>query len=155
MKILIKNNNINTYQNTSIKMSVCYYKRYTNNLSIRSIENYRYIDLKLTRFNFDININKLSDIIYKILSDYCKSKVIGYDKDTHKYWCKIYDKDYCTLHIEIEMFKYNDVKSFVNIIPLTGSDTIINEFTSNFKETIQLYKTSSFIRACLEGHSGL
>ena len=67
----------------------------------------------------------------------------------------MYDTDYCKLHIEIEIFKYNDVKSFVNIIPLTGSDTLINEFVSNFKESLQLYTTSSFIRAYLDGSCGL
>ena len=135
-------------------MSVCYYKRLTDH-SIRSIDNFRYIDLKLMRFNVNINVNKLSNIVYKILSDYCKEKVIGYDKKTNIYWYKMYDTDYCKLHLEIEIFKYNDVKSFVNIIPLTGSDALINEFVSNFKESLQLYTTSSFIRAYFDGSCGL
>ena len=78
-------------------MSVCYYKRLTDH-SIRSIDNFRYIDLKLMRFNVIINVNKLSNIVYKILSDYCKEKVIGYDKKNNIYWYKMYDTDYCKLH---------------------------------------------------------
>jgi len=134
-------------------MSVCYYKMATNDISIRSMDRYRYVDVKLIKFN--ININKLLGIVKGILTDFCEAKVIGYNKRTNKYWCKMYDKNYCRLYIELEILKHNDMLSFVNIIPLIGSDILIEEFVMNFKESIQLYRTSSFVRSCLENSQGL
>jgi len=134
-------------------MSVCYYQTSTNNFSQRSLERYRFIDKKLMAFY--INIDKLLDIIKCILFDFCNATVIGYEKKTNKYWCKIYENKYCTLHIELEILRHNNELSFVNVIPLIGTDKLIEEFVSNFKESIQLYTTSSFIRSCLEWYRGL
>jgi len=134
-------------------MSVCYYKMAINNNSFRSKSEYRYVDAKLMVFY--ININKLLGIVKGILTDFCEAKVIGYNTTTNKYWCKMYDKNYCRLHVELEILKHNDELSFVNIIPLIGSNILIEEFIINFKESIQLYTTSSFIRSCLEGSRGL
>lgn len=134
-------------------MSVCYYKMDTNNISIKSVERYRYVDVKLIKFN--ININKLLSIVKGILTDFCEAKVIGYNEKTNKYWCKMYDKNYCRLYIELEILKHNDDLSFVNLLPLVGSNILIEEFIINFKESIQLYKTSSFIRSYLESSRGL
>lgn len=135
-------------------MSVCYYQVNENkNLSPRSMERYRYIDIKFMAFY--INFNKLTDIIKGILSDFCNANVIGYNKITNKYWCKMYEKRNCTLYLELEILKHNNELSFINIIPLIGTDILIEEFVSNFKESIQLYTTSSFIRSCLEGYRGL
>lgn len=134
-------------------MSVCYYKMDTNGMSMKSVGGYRYVDAKLMAFY--ININKLLGIVKGILTDFCEAKVIGYNKKTNKYWCKMYDKNYCRLHVELEILKHNDELSFVNLIPLVGSNILIEEFITNFKESIQLYTTSSFIRSCLEGSRGL
>ena len=135
-------------------MSVCYYQMNKNNtFSPRSLERYRFIDTKL--MTFYINIDKLLDIIKCILSDFCNADVIGYEKRTNKYWCKMYDKNNCTLHIELEILKHNNELSFIKLVPLIGTDKLIEEFVSNFKESIQLYTTSSFIRSCLEGYRGL
>ena len=140
--------NINLHQ-----MSVCYYQMNTNNFSQRAVERYRFIDKKLMAFY--INADKLLDIIKNILSDFCNASVIGYDKRMNKYWCKIYEKKYCTLHVELEILKYNNELSFINLVPLIGTDKLIEEFVLNFKESTQLYTTSSFIRSCLEGYRGL
>ena len=134
-------------------MSVCYYKMETNGMSMKPVGEYRYIDAKLMAFY--ININKHLDIVKVILTDFCEAKVIGYNKKTNKHWCKMYDKNYCRLHLELEFLKHNDEVSFVNIIPLIGSNILIEEFITNFKESIQLYATSSFIRSCLECSRGL
>ena len=100
-------------------------------------------------------MNKLTDIIKGILSDFCNATVIGYDKRLNKYWCKIYEKKYCTLHVELEILNKDNEISFVKFIPIIGTDTLIENFVSNFTESIQLYTTSSFIRSCLEGNPGL
>lgn len=134
-------------------MSVCYYQMTPNSFSPRSQERYRFIDVKLMAFY--INNDKLIDIIKGILSDFCNANVIGYEKRTNKYWCKMYEKKYCSLHIELEILKHNDELTFIKLIPLIGTDKLIEEFVTNFKESIQLYTTSSFIRSCLEGYRGL
>jgi hypothetical protein len=131
-------------------MSVCYYQMSVNNISE---EKFRYIDVKL--ITFYINIDKLLNIIKGILSDFCKTNVIGYNKETNKYWCKTYDKKYCALHVELEIFKKCNSTSYVKFIPLIGTDYLIKNFVSNFTEAIQLYTTSPFIKSCLEGNSRL
>jgi hypothetical protein len=45
--------------------------------------------------------------------------------------------------------------SYINTkTPLVGSDLLVENFISNFKETIQLYTTSSFIRSCMDENIG-
>lgn len=135
-------------------MSVCYYQLDKNdNLSPRKMESYRFIDVKIMAFY--INNKKITDIIKSILSDFCNATVIGYEKRTNKYWCKIYEKKFCTLHIELEILSKSSKITFVKFIPLIGTDILIENFMSNFQESIQLYTTSSFIRSCLEGNDGL
>lgn len=130
-------------------MSVCYYEvRQNNKFPQRTMERYRSIDVKIMAFC--ININKFTDIIKSILSDFCNATVIGYDKRLNKYWCKIYEKKYCTLHIELEILNKDNEITFVKLVPLIGTDILIENFVSNFKESIELYNTSSFIKSCLE-----
>lgn len=129
-------------------MSVRYYKR--GNISMKSVDTSRYIYTKLMVL-LNISINKLLDIVKEILTNFCQAKVVGYNKNTNKYWCKMYDKNCCRLHIELEILKHKDDLSFVNIIPLVGNNILIEEFITNFRESIELYTTSSFIRSCFEG----
>lgn len=133
-------------------MSVCYYKR-ANNISMKYVDTSKYIDTKLMILN--INIDKLLDIVKEVLTDFCEAKIVGYNKSTNKYWCKMYDKNCCRLHIELEILKHNDDLSFVNIIPLVGSSILIEEFITNFRESIELYTTSLFIRSCFEDYRSL
>ena len=135
-------------------MSVCYYQvDKNNNFSQRTLERYRIIDVKIMAFY--ININKLTDIMKGILSDFCNATVIGYEKRTNKFWCKIYDKKYCSLHIELEILNKCSEITYVRFIPIIGTDSLVENFVSNFKESIQLYTTSSFIRGLLERNIGL
>ena len=112
-----------------------------------------FIDIKI--LPFCINIDKLTDIMPYILSDFCDATVIGYEKRTNKYWCKIYEKNYCSLHIELEILRHNKEISFVKMVPIMGTDSLVDNFVSNFTESIQLYTTSSFIRGVLDGKLGL
>ena len=72
-------------------MSVRYYKR--GNISMKSVDTSRYIYTKLMVL-LNISINKLLDIVKEILTNFCEAKVVGYNKNTNKYWCKMYDKNY-------------------------------------------------------------
>ena len=64
----------------------------------------------------------------------------------------MYDNNkYCTLHIELEIFNKDNIISVVKIIPLIGTDILIDNFVSNFTESIEVYTSSS----CLEENIGL
>jgi hypothetical protein len=116
----------------------------------------KYSNKKLNAKIMSFNINKenLTRIIKNILSDFCEVHVICYEKKTNKYWCKIYNEckiyKMCALHIELEFINKDADISSVKILPIMGSDVLIEKFVSNFSESIHLYQTSSFIRSCLE-----
>ena len=135
-------------------MSLCY-NQYNkeNSFSQITLERKNLIDIKIMAFC--INSDKLTDIIKYILSDFCDATVIGYEKITNKYWCKIYEHKLCSLHIELEILRHNNEISFVKMIPIIGTDSLIENFVSNFEESIQLYTTSSFIRGVLDRKIGL
>lgn len=120
------------------------------NFAPRSLE-------RISKKDILIKINKIDvdAIIKNILSDFCNANVIGYEKSTNRYWCKMYEDKFCQLHIEIEIINKGFEQSQVKISPLYGTSKSIENFVSNFKESIQLYTTSSFIKSCLEGYPGL
>jgi hypothetical protein len=101
----------------------------------------------------NINIEKdiMNRIISNILSDFCSASVIGYNRTTNKFWCKMYKKNMCVLHLEIEILE-NLLKSDIKIFPIIGTNILVENFVSNLSESIELYITSSFIRASLEGY---
>jgi hypothetical protein len=118
--------------------------------SPRSLEIISKKDILIKINNIDIDA-----IIKNILSDFCNANVIGYEKSTNIYWCKMYEDKFCQLHIEIEIINTGFEQTQLKICPLYGTSKSIENFVSNFKESIQLYNTSSFIRKCLEGYRGL
>ena len=135
------------YQNPNDR----FYFNYSNNpnkIYKKIFKKYNLINIKVLELN--INFTKLLNIINGILTDFCEATVIGYEKITNKYWCKIYNEKICSLHIELEIMYKDNNYSFVKIVPQIGTYTLIENFVSNFKESIELYRTSSFIRACLE-----
>lgn len=130
-------------------MSACYYEiAKQNNLARRNVEGYKLIDIRMMPFS--INYNKLNNIIKNILTEFCDAKVIGYEKMTNKYWCKMYEDNFCSQHIELEILRHTNEITFVKLVPLIGTDSLIENFVLNFKESIQLYTTSSFIRGILD-----
>jgi hypothetical protein len=132
-------------------MSVCYYEVNNNNFFMRRkipVDNYKFNNIKMITVH--LNSDKLINIIKPILSDFCNADVIGFDKRTNKYWCKIFENNCCILNMELEMIYKDKDNSFVRFVLLVGIEVLMNSFISNFKECIQLYKTSSFIRACLD-----
>jgi hypothetical protein len=52
--------------------------------------------------------------------------------------------------MELETQTRNATTTNVSFIPIIGSENLIDKFVSNFKESIQLYTSSPFIKACLE-----
>jgi hypothetical protein len=100
----------------------------------------------------NINIEKeiMNRIIGNILSDFCNASVIGYNRNSNKFWCKMYTKNVCVLHMEIEIIE-KSVQCDINVFPIIGTTILVENFVSNLCESIELYITSSFIRASLEG----
>lgn len=130
-------------------MSICFYQKENSQIiSPRNVERYRFINIKTLYFY--INKEKLTYIMDKILSEFCDITVIGYKRLHDTYWCKSYDSKFCQLHIEVEIINKDLDFCEVKIIPLIGTDKLIDNFISNFKESIELYTTSSFIRGYLE-----
>lgn len=121
-----------------------------NSFSPRSLDIISKKDISIKINNIDIDA-----IIKNILSDFCNANVIGYKKSTNIYWCKIYEDKFCKLHIEIEIINRGFEQTQLKIYPLYGSSKSIENFVSNFTESIQLYTSSSFIRTCLEGYRGV
>lgn len=132
-------------------MSLCYHQINRDiNFTPRSLERISKKDILIKIYKIDVDA-----IIKNILSDFCNVNVIGYEKSTNRYWCKMYEDKFCQLHIEIEIINKGFEQSQVKISPLYGTSKSIENFVSNFKESIELYTTSSFIRSCLEGYRGL
>jgi hypothetical protein len=104
--------------------------------------------------NVDIHKKIMNRIIGNILSDFCKASVIGYNQNTNKFWCKTHNKNVCVLHIEIEIIE-KLAKSDIKVVPIVGTNILVENFVSNLRESIELYSSSSFIRASLEGTLGL
>jgi hypothetical protein len=100
--------------------------------------------------NIDIQKEVMNRIIINILSDFCSASVIGYNRNDNRFWCKMYNKNICVLHIEIEIIEKLD-KSDIKILPIIGTNILVENFVSNLRESIELYTSSSFIRASLEG----
>ena len=58
------------------------------------------------------------NVINGILTDFCHATVIGYEKRSDKYWCKIYNEHNCSLHIELEIMYKDDESSLVKLTPM-------------------------------------
>jgi hypothetical protein len=100
--------------------------------------------------NIDIRKEIMNRIIINILSDFCSASVIGYNRNTNRFWCKMYNKNVCVLHVEIEIIKKLN-KSDIKVLPIIGTNILVENFVSNLRESMELYISSSFIRASLEG----
>lgn len=129
-------------------MSVCLYQS-SNKFkpSKRSPERFRIINnISLTYY---LDKSEFDKIMQHIFIDFCDITVLGYDKYNDKYWCKKYNNSRCILHLEIKViskgYEYSDIK----IMPLIGEEDVINLFVMDFNESVQMYKTSNFIRSVL------
>jgi hypothetical protein len=131
-------------------MSVCLYPRNNINFSPRGPERFRVI--KVINLTYYLSKSEFDKIIQHILIDFCNTTVLGYDKYNDKYWCKKYNKSRCTLHLEIKVISKGYEYSDIQIMPLTGEDDDINLFVSDFNESVQMYKSSNFIRSLLCKH---
>jgi hypothetical protein len=110
----------------------------------------KYLYMELIKLNYFINKSKLENIIRNVLLNFCEVSVIGYERLTDKYWCKICENNCCILHVEIEILYKNNNTSDIHILPFVGNKTNLKKFIFDINEALQLYQTSTFIKNCLE-----
>ena len=132
-------------------MSVCYYPVEQKQKSLKyRLERFRIINE--IKFTYSLDKSIFDKIMQRVLIEFCESTVLGYDKYFDKYWCKKMIKGICELHVEIMVnfigYDYTEIR----IIPLVGTNDNIKTFIFNFHESIQMYKTSNFIRDVLHGN---
>jgi hypothetical protein len=127
-------------------MSVCVHKcnGKKNLLRNASLQRIRKINLK-----YYLNKSEIDKIMQFILIDFCSTTVLGYDRLRDKYWCKKYNKSSCVLHLEININNKGLDCSEINIEPLLYSTSDLEMFLMDFSESIQMYKTSNFIRCIM------
>lgn len=96
---------------------------------------------------YRIEKNEMDNIMQFILTNFCNSSVLGYNKHSDNFWCKKYDENIrCILHIEIHTKKKDIGQSEICVKPLIYNLTELQEFMSDFIDSIQIYKSSKFIR---------
>ena len=126
-------------------MAVCFNPiKISQNNSQRVTEKFRFIE----HINLIccIETSKLYEIIRKMLSEKCDMSVFGYERRKERFWFKnIQNKNYCNLHIEIELIKINYCYSRIKIIPLVGMDRYIKEFILYIDKCLLLYQNYSNI----------
>lgn len=129
-------------------MSACFYpiKRFQDSKSIK-IERFRFVKDVLIK-NL-LSKTDVDNILKKILLEF-NFTVIGYESFEDKYWCKKLGKSKCDLHFEIQVIHIDYEKSVIKIIPLVGTNNEIQKFVNEFKDYLQLYQTSSFMKHYLE-----
>ena len=119
---------------------------YPTNSVLRSPERIRELEINLT---YKLSKLDFDSIIQRILIDFCNINVLGYDKGEDKYWCKKYNNSSCILQLEIKVISKGCDYSNIKIMPLIGEEDVINLFVMDFNESVQIYKTSNFIKSVL------
>lgn len=113
----------------------------------RHLENYRFNTITML---FNISKPIMEDILRNIFAEFCCVSMIGYESNTGKYWCKTFDNNTksCSLYIELEILEKNDGRIVVRLYPISGTRVLVDNFASDFKESVDLYTTSPFFRGC-------
>jgi len=131
-------------------MSICYYPaQYKPKFSNHKLERFRIINEIKLAYYLDNSI--LDKIMQRILTEFCESTVVGYNKYFDKYWCKKMNKGICEFHVELLIIFKGYEYTEIIITPLIGTNENIKKFVFDFHEAIQLYKTSNFIRDIMHG----
>ena len=124
-------------------MSICVHKsnEKINLMHDTSLQRIRKINLR-----YYLNKSEIDKIMQFILIDFCSTTVLGYDSRRDKFWCKKYNKSSCILHLEINVNNKGSDCSEIHIEPLLYSTLDLEMFLMDFNESIQMYKTSNYIR---------
>ena len=127
-------------------MEVCVCQK-NKHFSLREKDKFQMMNnIKLT---YSLNKFELDKIMQHVLIEFCNVSVIGYNKYEDKFWCKSYTESICSLHIELAVKSKEIEYVEIKIMPMLGSINDINAFIYDFNESIQMYKTSNFIKNLL------
>lgn len=130
-------------------MSACFYPiNFEDKSYLKKINKFRFMNYISLLYNIDSE--KIIEIIRHILSKYCDISVIGYDKKYQKIWCKKYNKSICDLHIEIEIIYKDYELSQIKIIPLIGNDLNIKRFVSIISQFLKIYQKHNLLKNYFE-----
>lgn len=100
------------------------------------------------RLNFGLNKYNIDKFMLRILSDFCHSSVIGYDKNCNKYWCRKYKKSICDFHLEIKIIMIENTTEII-IKPIICYNDDIKNFIEDLNDGIDLINTSNFVRSII------
>ena len=117
---------------------------------IKIEEKIKYICKNINIF-YDLSKTTIDKIINLVLIEFCNSYVVGYDKYDDKYWCKKYDKNTCILNIEMKLIDKGYGLTQVNLRPQICTDKSIEAFKTDLNATIDMYKTTTFIKEMIDG----
>jgi hypothetical protein len=108
-------------------------------------------NLNCIEINVSLTINRLKNLINKILFTLDSNGLVGYNKELNTYWYKKFHNKKCVFYIEIKIMEIMENKhSILHFTPIIGDKILIHDFISTIYETIQLYKTSAFTKMCLQ-----
>ena len=119
-------------------MSVCFYPTpRLDTSSPRKIERYRFLDEINLIYKIDKSV--IDDVLKHILMNNCSVSVVGYNTATNKYWCKIYGKSNCNLHLEIYVKGLYFDACELYITPLIGEAKFIDKFINTLDKNLYTY----------------
>jgi signal peptidase I len=98
----------------------------------------------------DIDKNKLSDLIQFTFIQKGDLSVFGYNTHSDEFWAKKIVKDEFLLHFTLNVKSIGYENSNIIVTPIIGNDKEIKNLILYIKETIELYKSSNFIKYCVD-----
>ena len=115
-------------------MTACFYPNFGMS---KPLEKFRFINT----INLKYNNLFLDDIIRKILINYCKMDIIGYNMVSNKYWGKKNNSLNCNFYFELKICNKKNNVTEIKINPSIGSDLHIKQFIYNLDQAIKLFST--------------
>lgn len=122
----------------------------SSNYSCKSKKKHKIYMVESVRIQYNIDKYKIQNIMENVLSQQCNMKIYGYNRTSDIYWCKEVTNCICTLYISITIWTHDFNKSFITVTPNIGKEKDVQLFIQKFKNAMQLYQNSSFIREYLE-----
>jgi len=99
-----------------------------------------------------LQLPELQKIMRTILTHFCNTAVVGYDKARGVFWCKKYAKSVCVCHLELALISDASGHTQVHVTPVLCYSDDLEKFVCDFHESVQLYLSSNFIRSILSAH---
>lgn len=99
-----------------------------------------------------LELDELRKRVRTILTHFCNTAVVGYDRTRCVFWCKKYVRNVCQFHLELSLTSDINGQTRVHVVPVFCYNDDLEKFACDFRESIQLYLQSNFIRSILSLH---